>query len=217
MSKANKEIKFIVGGRYATRIKEYEVLEIRGDKMRVCYDDGTEQELSIEIQTRIATNMALEAARLAPYKSSEAQKNQQFFRSLGFLAARATKLEAIVPSHALNGFISNYVLAKGHRPPIQQEGLYVHEPEIDKWGSELRVTFRATPEEVDLLDFGPSVDIVADPSKPDISWRINNNGLWWRLLRFGFEMGAEQKVEAIEAGIPNKYRQHFRQGYAATL
>lgn len=207
-------IKFVVGGRYATRMREYEVLEIRGDKMRVRYDDGTEQDLSIEIQTRIATNIVLEAARLAPYKSSEA-RNQQFFRSLGFLVARATNLEAIVPPHALNGFISNYILAKGHKPPIEQQGLYVHEAEVDKWGSELRVTFRATPEEVDLLDFGPGVNIVDDPSSPNVSWRINNNGLWWRLLKFGFEMGNQQNKNVIEAGVLNKYREYFRQGYAA--
>lgn len=59
MSEANKEIKFIVGGRYAHRRAEYEVLELKGKTMRVRYDDGTEQDLSIEIQTRIATNMAL--------------------------------------------------------------------------------------------------------------------------------------------------------------
>lgn len=208
-----KSIKFIVGARYANRRGEYEVLQIKGKAMRVRYDDNTEQELNMDIQARIATNMALEAAQLAPYKSSEA-RNQQFFYSLGFLAVRVKKLEAIVPPHALNGFISNHILAKGRKPEDSQDGLYVHEPEVSKWGCELRVTFQATPEEKDALDFGPDVDVVDDPSKPGISWRINNNGFWWRLLNFGFEMGSYQNASAIEARIPSKYREHFRQGYA---
>lgn len=96
------------------------------------------------------------------------------------------------------------------KPGLQQTWLYV-----GKWGCELGVTFRATPEEVDLLDFGTDVNVVDDPLNPNISWRINNNGLWWRLLKFGFEMGNQQNKNIIEAGIPNKYRQHFSQGYEA--
>lgn len=206
-------IKFVVGGRYANRKGEYEVLEIHGDKMKVRYDDDTEQELSMEIQARIATNMTLETARLAPYKSSEA-RNQQFFFSLGFLVARATNLEAFVPEHALNGFTSNHMLAKGRKPMSNQRGLVIHPPKVGKWGCELRVTFLAIPDEVDLLDFGPDVNIVDDPMNPNVSWRINNNGLWWRLLKFGFEMGNWQNKDVIEAGIPNKYREHFGRGYA---
>lgn len=215
MSESGKVIKFVVGGRYANRKGEYEVLEIKGKIMRVRYDDGTEQELLMDTQTRIATNMALEVARLAPYKSSEA-RNQQFFFSLGFLAARATNLEAFVPEHALKGFISNYMLAKGQEPMTNQKSLYIHEPKVGKWGCELRVTFLATEEEVDLLDFGPDIQVVDDPSNPNVLWRINNNGLWWRLLKFGFEMGNKQNKNAIEAYIPSKYRQQFKQGRSVT-
>lgn len=191
MPETGKPIKFVVGGRYANRKGEYEVLQIKGNTMRVRYDDNTEQELTIDIQARIATNMALEAAQLAPYKSSEA-RNQRFFFSLGFLAARATSLEAFVPEHSLSGFISNYALIKGRKPMASQKGLYVHEPKVGKWGCELRITFLATSEEMDFLDFGPDVNIVDDPFKPNVSWRINNNGLWGRVLKLGFEMGDKQ-------------------------
>lgn len=212
MSELGKPIKFIVGGRYANRRGEYEVLQIKGNAMRVRYDDNTEQELTIDIQARIATNMALEVARLAPYESSEA-RNQRFFFSLGFLAARATNLEAFVPEHALKGFISSYELIKGRKPLPNQRGLYIHEREVGKWGCELRITFLATSGEVDVLDFGPDVNVVDDPFKPGVSWRINNNGLWWKLLKFGFEIGNQQDKKGIEARIPNMYQQHFRQGY----
>lgn len=215
MSEGNREIRFLVGGRYANRRGEYEVLEISGKKMTVRYDDGFEQELSVEIQTRIATNIAIEAERAVPYKGRGLEsRNEQFFVSLGFLAKRATMLEAIVPQHALNGFISNYTQIKEHEPASDQYGLYVHEPGASKWGCELRVTFRAAPEEVDSLDFGPDVDIVGDPAKPEISWRINNNNFWWRLLKFGFDMGKRQNTNAIQAQIPRKYLMVFNQGYA---
>jgi len=213
MFEPGKAIKFIVGGRYANRRGEYEVLQIKGNTMRVRYDDNTEQELTVDIQARIATNIALEVAQLAPYESSEA-RNQRFFFSLGFLAARATNLEAFVPEHALSGFLSSYTQVKGRKPMVSQRGLYIHEPRVGKWGCELRVTFLATSEEVDVLDLGPDVNVVDDPLKPGVSWRINNNGFWWRLLKFGFEMGNQQDKNAIEARIPNKYRQHFRQGSA---
>lgn len=206
---------FLVGGRYANRKGEYEVLRIQGNKMWVRYDDGTEQELTVEIQARIAVNMALEVEQLVPYKSSKAQ--ERFYFSLGFLAARATKLEAFVPSHALKGFDSSYGLIKGQGPAFEQEGLYVHEPKVDKWGCELRVTFRATPEEIDSLDFGPDVDVVEEPSKPGVLWRINNNGFWWRLLKFGFDVGSQQNVDIVKARIPIKYREIFSQGYKEAL
>ncbi|GAI22066.1 unnamed protein product, partial [marine sediment metagenome] len=151
MSELGKAMKFIVGARYANRRGEYEVLQIKGNTMKVRYDDNTEQELSVDIQARIATNMALEAAQLAPYRSSEA-RNQQFFFSVGFLAARATSLEAFVPDHALAGFISSYAQVKGRKPMTNQRGLYIHPPKVSKWGCELRVTFPATSVEVDVLD-----------------------------------------------------------------
>ena len=218
MSEAKREIKFIVGGRYANRRGEYEVLEIWGKKMRVRYDDNTEQELTIGTQARIARNMAAEAEQAAPYKSRGLQsQNEQFFSSLGFLAKRATNLEAFVPEHALDGFISNYALLKGRRLAIDEEGLYVHAPKVGKWGCELRVTFQANSAELNSLDFGPGVNVVSDPlAEPETSWRINNNGFWWRLLKFGFDMGRQQNINAIEAHIPNMYLEHFRQGYTLT-
>jgi len=218
MSEARREIEFIVGGRYVNRRGEYEVLEIRGKKMRVRYDDNTEQELTMEIQARIATNIAIEVERAVPYKSRGLEsQNEQFFSSLGFLVKRATNLEAFVPEHALDGFISNYALLKRRRLASDEEGLYVHAPEVGKWGCELRVTFRANSAELNSLDFGPGVNVVSDPlAEPETSWRINNNAFWWQLLKFGFDMGRQQNVTAIEGHIPNKYREHFRQGYGGT-
>lgn len=146
---------------------------------------------------------------------NESQQKQSFF-SLGFLAARATRLEAFVPKRRLKTFESLYAELKGRNLREREKGLYVLEAKAHKWGYELRVTFLATAEEISSLDFGSNVKILDDPSKPEVLWRINNNAFWWKLLEFGFEMGYQQKPRVIEGHVPEKYREDFRHGYSAT-
>ncbi len=67
-------------------------------------------------------------------------KQQRFFFSLGFLAARATRLEAFVPKHRLETFESRYAELKGRNLREREKGLYVLEAKAHKWGYELRVT-----------------------------------------------------------------------------
>lgn len=202
---------FLVGSRYANRRGEYEVLSIDGDKMLIRYDDGTRQEVSVSTQARISQNMALEATRVSPYPASQEARNQQFYESIGFLAMRATMLEAIVPPHSLDGFARDYANIKGVAPRSGQAGFYVHNPLADKWGRELRITFTATENENADLDFGPTVNIVIDPANVN-NWRINNNSFWWSLLRFGFEMGSAQYLDTVRALIPFQYRNSFDSG-----
>lgn len=202
---------FIVGGRYANRLGEYEVLAINGDRMFIRYDNGPSQEVSVSLQVRISRNMALETTLVSPYPVSQDERNQRFFQSIGFLAVRASLLEAIVPPHSLDGFIRDYSTVKGAVPRSGQTGFYVHNPRADKWGCELRITFEANEGEKGDLDFGPSVNIVVNPANVN-SWRINNNGFWWALLRFGFEMGSTQHLGTLRALIPLQYRNHFDSG-----
>lgn len=204
---------FSVGRRYANRIGEYEVLEINGDRMRVRYNDGREQLLSIETQTRISENITREAILVSPYPHNQMSRNDLFFRSLGFLAARATILEAFLPTHSVNGFNEDYMQLKGSRPRQGHTGLYFHPEGTDKWGSELRITFRASTDEIENLEFGPDVNVVNDPLNPGITYRINNNGFWWRLMAFGFDMGDSQNIHSIRAHIPPLFRDQFDIGY----
>jgi hypothetical protein len=210
-----KAIVFIVGSRYANRNGEYEILSIDGDKMLIRYDDGTSQEVSVSTQARISKNMAIEASLVSPYHISQEAKNKKFYESIGFLASHATMLEAIVPPHSLKGFVKDYSNIKGTNPRDGQAGFYVHNPYADKWGCELRVTFSATKIERDNLILGPDVNIVIDPANTN-SWRINNNGFWWSLLRFGFEMGYKQNIAIIRNSIPSKYRENFDNGVNIT-
>lgn len=211
MSKG-KEPVFVVGGRYANRKGEYEVLALRGENMLIRYDDRTEQEVSLELQSRIASNMAIEASIIVPYDVAQKQHNDLFFFTLGFLTTRATMLEAIIPPHALAGFVQDYSRLKGVKPREGQTGFYVHQVGVDKWGCQLRTTFRADYKELASLEFGSNVHVVGDPANPDVSWRINNNGFWWKLLRLGFEMGTSQDVNRIGRNIPRLYRDEFQRG-----
>ena len=214
MSKGTEPV-FVVGGRYANRKGEYEVLALRGENMLIRYDDGTEQEVSLELQSRIASNMAIEASIIAPYDIAQKQRNDLFFFTLGFLTNRATMLEAIIPPHALAGFVQDYSRLKGAKPREGQVGFYVHQLGVDKWGCELRTTFRADCRELANLEFGPNVNVVKDPANLDVSWRINNNGFWWKLLKLGFEMGTSQDANRIRKNVPFQYREQFNKGYNA--
>lgn len=209
--KGQQEPTFIIGRRYANRIGEYEVLDIKGDKMLIRYDDGNEQQVSVSMQARISENMAREASALSPYSSSQQQREQAFYFSLGFIAHRVTILEAFVPPQSVHGFTEDYINIKGSHPG--QKGLVLHPQGSNKWGSELRITFRATSDELTNLDFGPDVNIVDDPLNTGISFRINNNRLWWRLLAFGFEMGTVQDINNIRTRMPLQYRNQFDLGY----
>jgi len=200
-----------VGGRYSNRLGEYEVLSISGDQMTIRYDNGTKTTVNKSVQIRIAQNMTLDAMRVSPYPEKQEEQNQAYFQSIGFLSTRATMLEAIVPPHSLGGFIKDYARIKNVTPHEGQSGLYIHNPLADKWGCELRITFAATETETATLDFGPDVHIVVDPMSNN-SWRINNNSFWWRLLRFGFEMGNMQDESRIKNSIPLRYRDFFDVG-----
>lgn len=161
-------------------------------------------------------------ARIGTKKTAKTLKlmndamQERFFFSLGFLTARAIRLEAFVPKHRLDTFVSRFAEIKGRELQDKEKGLYVLAAKAHKWGYELRVTFLATPEEISLLDYGSKIKILDDPSKHGVLWRINNNAFWWKLLEFGFEMGGQQKVKAIEAHIPKEYQEKFRQGYSVT-
>lgn len=209
----SRDTSFLIGGRYRNRLGEYEVLDIHGNHIRVRYDDGREDNLDAGIQARIIENMQLETRIVSPYPIKAAgDRNRTFFRSIGFLAKRATMLEAIVHPRAQGGFVETYRSVTGQNPSIGQDGYYLHEPEADKWGNELRVTFDANDEEIRGLDLGPDVHIVANPSAQGRSWRINKNAFWWYLLRLGFTMGRTQDMHSITSRIPHTYSSDFGEG-----
>ena len=201
---------FLIGGRYRNRQSEYEVVDFVDGQLQVLYDDGSEGFLDAAIQARIISNMEREITAFEPYHGTGAPAgNRQFFRTLGFLASRITMMEAIVPPKAQRGFVQTYRAITGNRPRDGVVGYYVHYERVDKWGNELRITFDASQDELQGLDFGPGVEVVVNPGNVGISWRINRNAFWWNLLRVGFKMGNHQNVGTIRQGVPQAYRSEF--------
>ena len=206
---------FHIGGRYRNRQNEYEVVDFNGGQLRVIYDDGTKAFLTAETQARIIRNIEQETAQLEPYQGAGAQdSNGRYFRTLGFLASRITMMEAIVPYRSRAGFVRDYRTRTGIPPQDGDIGYYVHQEQVDKWGNELRVTFDASGDELGLLNFGPAVGVVVNPSNRGVSWRINRNVFWWHLIQLGFRMGNQQDTNVIRARVPQTYRGEFDNGSA---
>ena len=205
--------RFLIGGHYRNRLREYEVIDIVGSKLRVVYEDGKEDSLDAETQDRIMRNIAFETAALEPYRGAgNLGRNRQYFQSLGFLASRMTMMEAIVPPKAQAGFVQTYREITGNAPQEGAIGYYVHHQQVDKWGNELRITFNASETELQTLDFGPGVAVVANPGNVNTSWRINKNAFWWNLLRLGFRMGNQQVLDDIRERVPRNYKTEFDNG-----
>ena len=127
-------------------------------------------------------------------------------------------IEAILPKKAVGGFSSTYKRIKGGKISSATPGVYIHpDPDVDKWGAEMRVTLRASPSELTQLDFGRHAYAVDDPARPRESYRINNNGYVWDILRLGFELGSSQSVSQIQAAIPTIYLDDFRNGMSKAV
>jgi len=208
-------VTFFVGQRYRNRKGEYEVLQFQGDSMRVRYDDGSEQILSIATQSTIFENIQREEI-LPTKKLSTKPQNQQFYWSLGFLLARNPKLIAFIPPHALNAFKDKFYDATGRELLDNEKGVTIHPPGTGKWWYELRVTFTARANELYLLNFGHDVNIV-EGSPDNKLWNINNNRFLLRLLEFNFSTGSQQDKTTIENAIPNQYLAAFKEGYSRGL
>lgn len=126
-------VTFLVGQRYRNRRGEYEVLEIIGGKsMKVRYNDGSEQILSMSTQATIFENMQRDEM-LPTKKLSTKPQNQQFYWSLGFLLARNPNLRAFIPQHALDAFKDKFYDATGRELLDNEKGITIHPPGTGKW------------------------------------------------------------------------------------
>jgi len=210
-------VTFLVGQRYRNRKGEYEVLEIKGDSMKVRYDDGSEQILSMSSQTIIFENMQREEMLTkSSKKPSPKPQNHQFYWSLGFLLARNPNLRAFIPQHTLGSFKDKFYDATERELLDNEKGITIHPPGTNKRWYELRVTFTARPNELYLLNFGHDVNIVE--GSPDSKlWNISKNPFFLRLLEFNFSTGSQQDKASIESAIPNQYLDAFKQGYSRGL
>lgn len=207
------QLEFVVGETYSNRNWQYTVLAVHGSELRVRFDDGTVGTLNADIQRRIITNMAQELRTLTQavgVETSEAPR--KFMFSLGFLAARAD-LQAEIPLKSQANFEEKYRLITGEQLRQSTPGYYLLEdPNVDKWGPELRTYFQADPNELDRLYFGEHVEIRQGTSAG--LYRINNNAFFYKLLELGFRIGPGQSRDLIRGRLPSTLRDEFDQGLA---
>lgn len=205
-----RDIKFEIGSRYRDRSGWYEVLEVDGKNIRMRYEsNGREDTAPIELKRRVFLNISQEEEQVTPYLEEE--KNRAYFKTLGYLTNYGF-IEAIIPQKSQDGFDSTFRRIKGRHPLPQEEGYYLHhDPDVDKWGTEMRLTF-IIPRTISTndLEFGPDVNIVESPEVDKL--RINSNAFCWRLLELGFDLGKGHNTGRIEASIPDAYRPNFQDG-----
>lgn len=201
---------FVVGARYTNRRGTYEVLNVSPEGMTVRYDGGQEFNISsLDTEERIVRNVALEEKERTPFPQKDT-RNHAYFQALGFLAARS-RIEAIVPSKAREGFEQTYARSTGEKAVPGRDMYYLHaDPKVDKWGVELRVSFLASDNERHAIETAMEITTVAG-SEPG-EHRINNNGFIWRLFQTGFRLGLEQELNRILRLVPDSFRGDFRKG-----
>jgi hypothetical protein len=199
---------FKEGCRYRNRIGWYEVLEILDeDKMRVRYEHNNQELVMSELKIlkRIWDNIQNEDTRSKPYDNNDL--NSLFFKTLGYLVNHSF-IEAIIPLKSKDGFDINYFRIKKKKPTSNMQGYYVHnDSNVDKWGTEMRITFEKT---TISLDLGGDYTIVKSPDPNKL--RINSNQLCFDLLSRGFNLGDKQVLYEIESKIPAEHLKDFQTG-----
>jgi hypothetical protein len=199
------DIPFEIGGRYKNRIGWYEVLDIYGDEIKVCYEEGgKEDSLKIEMQKRIIANITTEEESELPYRDSIS--NQKYYKTLGIISNYGF-IEAMIPIKSKRGFDNYYVSLKDRCPQNGQDGYYLHsDANVDKWGVEMRLTL---PDVADVA-LGALYTTAASPEPDRI--RVNSNTLCYELLRMGFDLGSKHDLSKLESNIPANYKKDFQDG-----
>jgi len=99
---------------------------------------------------------------------------------------RPIRLEAECVASRVRQFCKRYRDLTGSNPPSED---FYEFPDTSKWGNELRIYFNcsiATAGELQKLGFNVED---GQPFNPDYRCRINNNTLWWALIKAGFRLG----------------------------
>ncbi|MBK6589361.1 MAG: hypothetical protein IPG22_13800 [Acidobacteria bacterium] len=193
---------FFVGGQFRDRNQGYEVISISDGSMVVRYDDGKQEKIgaqSLEIKGRIHNNI------LAEYRSSHPSTSDDYFWTLGYLSDRA-RFDAELPNHVVANFLSHYTSWSGETVTTEHPSVMLL-GDVDKYGAELRIYFPNPPKD---LDFGPGIEVRAGQTEG--IKRVNNNGLWYMLVRIGFRVGDRHDNEVIRNSIPPDKRYLFDEG-----
>ncbi len=200
---------FEVGGTYRNMKGEYEVLSIDRDQLFVRYKDGSTVTLTAKTQAKIIERLAHEEARALP--SDDADTNERFFGTLGYIAEHLIVIEGFSPPGSAKGFTKTYKERTG-QDLSQAQSFTVHQ-DSDKWGVQLRVVFELVGDD-SKLGFGRfSLSLAGSPQGENVR-RINSKDYVYELFNYGFVMGpkSQQDLTRIAERIPPAYRDAFEAG-----
>ena len=203
---------FEVGGHYSNNIGEYIVLAIIGKTMMVQYLDGTEQPLSIAVQSKICENRNLRQAAEQQRHTKTHQKQQDSYRAywtLGFLAQRIVHLGGNIITEKEDEFRDQYANSTGKELLPEQAGISFLREGANQWGNQGVLSFRAKQHELALLKFR---NTPYSTNQPNI-FEVKDIRFFWFALENGFQTGGKQDIPSIQNSILATDRDAFDKGY----
>jgi hypothetical protein len=138
--------------------------------------------------------------------------HRDFFIVLGYLAApsRITKLDIETHPNNKAKVESRYGYFAREQLVEDDVNYYVWDPNVNKWGSELRIYFKKNSNiPADLQNMVVSPRFAGNKYNA----RINNNEFVWLLIKYGFRASNLQDENLIKSNIPSTHISDFDQGY----
>ena len=139
------------------------------------------------------------------------ESNSDFFLILGYLASieRRTKLDIETHPRRRQKLELRYNRLTGTALVQDDKNYYVWSPDVNKWGSELRIYFRKNeniPASLNKMVVTPRF------SSGYHNARINRNRFVWKLIEYGFRAKDTQDIDLIRSKIPKERIAEFDAG-----
>ena len=201
-------IVFHVGGQYFNRLGTYTVKSMDKINMVVVMDGSKEErKLKISHAARVYSNIKLEERKcLMGIQDMDSQAN--FAWTLGVICAIG-RLEVEVGYFYWDIFSKRYVGATG-LDPTGLPRCYRLDVNTDKPGHETRVYFPKWLINEDYFTFPKGVKWVDSTNNSEK--RVNNNEMWWNLIRLGFRLVEKQNAAEIARNLGDR-SERFWDGY----
>lgn len=141
---------------------------------------------------------------------------ESWARFCGFLVGRKAHLYAHIREPELLEFINRYNDEAGELLSSVDEGSgYCVEPaEMNKWATSMTVSVNATDGEMLSASAYSALPMEVEVKRNGAQWVVYSSDVAWRLIGYGFRLGAEQNAERIREQIPAAVHGEFDVGLA---
>lgn len=140
------------------------------------------------------------------------EHHRDFFLILGYLASptRQTKLDIETHPRRQPNLEREYFDLTGNNLVPDDGNYYVWDEDANKWGSELRISFRKNDNIPQSLK---AMVRTARFSSGYHNARINQNKFVWALIKYGFRTNDSQNESLIKSKIPPIRIDEFNTGF----